>query len=162
MKKKANESGMLLCRYYSQQFENIQNRLWGTFKKVTGGCPTGEQWGSTYWPSVGLRLLAVLGVLKNNYTQWLTNKGSHSRKLQDVHSLLARFQHDVDSIFWAKCGFWFELQRNLKEKRASYVQLCLFMCVWHPHIQTDIFAGGPVHTRITVKAVKYLFYSQLW
>lgn len=36
------------------------------------------------------------------------------------------------------------------------------MCVWHPHIQTGIFAGGPVHTRITVEALKYLLYSQFW
>lgn len=80
--------------------------------------------------SVGLRLLPVLGVLKNNYTQWVTNKGSPSKKLRNLHFLLARFQHNVDSIFWSKCGFWFELQRNLKEKRASYMQLYVGLCVY--------------------------------
>lgn len=43
-----------------------------------------------------------------------------------------------------------------------YRCMYLFMCVQHPHIQTDIFAGGPIHTRITVEAVKYVFDSELW
>lgn len=135
--RKASESGMLLCRYYSQQFENHQMAVEPTshFKKWLEDLP---QEGSEAAPAdhrwdLGSYLSS--GFWKTIMPTESLNKGCHPRRFQDVHFLLARFQHNVDSIFWSKCGFWFQLQRNLKEKRASYVQLYVFVyvCITPPH-----------------------------